>query len=377
MTTRPDYTTARERAGFSWHVGSGQGALRMLTGVPIREFNLDPAACVDAYRRGRPMIREMFGEDVRLPGLATPAISYGHANGLGSELLFPEGGEVAHTHPYESLEQGIRALREPVDFASAGMAPFYLDFKKRMARAFPGEPVGFSYGLEGPLTTAYEMRGEGVFTDIFDDPPAAREFLCLLTDSILAFQRFRADVNGSPAVSPNGGGMCDDIASMIPPHMFGDFVLPYWEQYYQGITTGRRHAHVEDLRPVQLPFLEDIGLSFYDPSISPQLNPRLVSEHCRVPFTWRLGSFHYRNMTTRDVADFVFQSVADGASSVHTNVAEPLCNDDGVRKIHAFIEAAKEAERLLASGATCAEIGQRVHPDSKVKRWDRWWDRAD
>ncbi len=373
MTTQPDYTAARERAGFDWYVAGGQGALRALAGVPIREFNLDPKACIEVYRRGRPMLREMFGEDVRLPGVCTPAVSYGHANALGSELIFPEGGEVAHTHPYNGLEEGIRSLREPVDFAMAGMAPFYLDFMEQMARAFPDEEVGFSFGLEGPLTTAYEMRGEGFFTDVFDDPPRAQEFLRLLTDSILAFHCFLAEIRGVPAVSPEAGGMCDDIASMIPPHMWAEFVLPYWEQYYRGVTTGRRHAHVEDLRPVQLPFLEEIGLVFYDPSISPQLDPRVIAEGCRVPFTWRLGSIHYPTMTTRDVRDFVFQAVADGASRVHSNVAETMCDPASVEKVHAFIDAAKEAERLLDAGASRAEIGERVSPEGKTKFWDHWW----
>ena len=56
-----DYETARREAGFTWSVGGSQGALRAVTGVPIREFNLDPSACAEAYRRGRPLLREMFG----------------------------------------------------------------------------------------------------------------------------------------------------------------------------------------------------------------------------------------------------------------------------------------------------------------------------
>jgi hypothetical protein len=373
MSHRPDYETAREEAGFTWYVAATQGAIRKLAEIPIREFNLEPRACIEAYRRGRPMLREMFGDDVRPLGLSTPAISYGHANGLGSELIFPEGGEVAHTHPYESIEQGIQALHRPVDFASAGMAPFYLDFRRQMQEAFPDEQVGFSYGDEGPLTTAYEMRGEGFFTDIFDEPTMAKEFLALLTGSILEFHGFRANVNGSPVVNPAAGGLCDDVASMIPPHMFDEFVIPFWEQYYGGVTTGRRHAHVEDLRPSQLPFLETIGLSFYDPSISGQLNPRLIVEHCRVPFTWRVAAIHYPTLSTQDVADFVYQAVADGASGVHTHVAETMCNDDGVRKIHSFIEAARQTERLLAEGARRDQIGQRVTPEGRTKFWDHWF----
>ena len=372
MPSRPDYPTARAEAGFTWSVGSSQGALRELTQTPIREFNLDPDACIEAYRRGRPMIREMFGEDVGMVGLATPAVSYGHVNGLGSELLFPEGGEVAQTHIYGSLEEGLRALREPVDFATAGMAPFYLQFRERMQEAFPDEPIGFSFGLEGPITTAYEVRGEGFFIDIFDDPPLAREFLHALTESILEFHHFLCSVRDAPPISPHGAGMCDDLASFIPARMFGEMVLPYWEQYYTGMTTGTRSAHVEDLRAEQLPFLEDIGLTRFDPSISAKLTPPIIAQHCRVPFLWRLGSFHYRDMSCRDVEDFVFQSAADGANGVITYASDPLCNDDGVAKIHAFIRAAKEAKRLLDEGCPREELADRVSAEGKQKLWEGW-----
>lgn len=372
MTWRPDYLTARKEAGFGWSVGSGQGALRLVTGTPIREFNLNPDVCIDAYRRGRPMLREMFGEEVSLPGPCTPAVSYGHVNCLGSELLFPEGGEVAHTHIYSSLEEGLRALQRPVDFAAAGMAPFYLGFRERMREAFPGETVGFGFGDEGPITTGYELRGEGFFTDILDNPPLAREFLCAVVESVLAFHRWFCSLDNRPPVNPDGGGMCDDLASVVPPRVFRDMVLPFWEQYYAGITTGRRSAHVEDLRAEQLPFLEEIGLSSYDPSISPRLNPQIIAEHCRVPFYWRLGCFHCWEMSCLDVEDFVFQATADGASGVTLVVAEPLCNNEGVAKVHAFVRAAKEAKRMMDAGASRYQVGQRVSPEGKEKLWDCW-----
>lgn len=374
MSEEPDYKTARKNAGFRWGVGGTQDALRELTGIPIREFNLNPSACIEAYKKGRPLLRDMYGEDVLLPGVATPAISYGHVNGLGSELLFPEGGEVAHTHIYSSLEEGIAALRKPVDFAAAGMAPFFLDFRHTLQDAFPGEKVSFSYGYEGPITTAWELRGESFFMDIYDNPEATLEFLNLATESIIAFHCFYSKVNDTPAFNPRSGGMCDDISSMIPPHMWREFVLPYWDQYYSGITTGNRYAHVEDLRPAQLKYLEEAGLMRYDPSISPQLNPRIIYSECRIPFNWRLGSFHYFRMDCRDVEDFVFQAVADGASRVSTSIEGVMCNEHITEKVLTFIRAAKEAKQLLDDGASRKKIGGLVSESGRKKFWDHWFE---
>jgi hypothetical protein len=315
----------------------------------------------------------MFGDEVGLPGPATPPISYGHPNGLGAALMFPEGGEVAVEHIFaSSLDQAIKALERKIDYAAAGMAPFYLEFREKMQAAFPEETVGFSYSSEGPLTTAYELRGDAFFLDPFDQPDKTREFLRRLTDSILDFHRFQSAVHGVEPVSAAGAGLCDDIGSMIPPRMWDRFVLPYWEQYFNGKTTGRRYAHVEDLRPAQLRYLEKIGLWFYDPSISPQLTPRIITEQCRIPFGWRLGSFHYRNLDCDDVRDFVFQAVADGASRVSSIVEGSMCTPETAAKVKAFIAAGKEVKRLLDEGCPRAEIGTYVSATGKRKFWTTW-----
>ena len=372
MYTRPDYTTARAQAGFSWHVSGSQGALRELTGIPIREFNLNPEACIETFRRGRPPRPETVAHEVGDPGVSTPAVSYGHVNALGSELLFPEGGEVAHTHVYGSLEEGVRRLREPVEWAEAGMAPFFLQFRERLREAFPGEAVGLSFGAEGPITTAYELRGQDFYMDVLDDPPLAREFLRATVDSIVEFHGWLCSLDGREPVNPNGAGMCDDCAAFIPPRLFPEMVVPFWEQYYEGMTTGRRSAHVESLRAEQLPFLEAIGLSSFDPSISPHLNPQIVAGGCRVPFSWRLACFHYREMSCQDVEDFVFQSAADGASGVHTVVAETMCHPEGVAKVHAFMRAAKEAKRLIGEGIPREELRRRVSSAGRETLWEGW-----
>ena len=372
MPPKPDYENLRSEAEFHWRASGTYLSLLALTGIPIREFNLDPSAGIELYRKGRPLHREVLGEDVSLPGIATPPVSYGHVNGLGARLFFPEGGEVGIDHPYASLDEGITRLREPVDFATAGMAPFFLDYRDKLQAAFPGEKVGFGYGKEGPLTTAYELRGDGFFYDMMDDTAKTAEFLRLLTDSIIDFHGFVCSLSGTAPVNPSGGGLADDIASNVPPHLFPELVLPFWDQYFRGLTTGPRTAHVEDLRPDQLPFLEEAGLSGYDPSISHKLNPKIISERCRVPFNWRLGAFHYRPLDCEGVRDFVFQATADGASQVTTTVEATMCTEETMPKVHAFIAAGKEVEAMLARGATREDVGRCVSAAGRQRFWDRW-----
>ena len=369
---RPDYDSLRQDATFSWRVGSTYLALLDVTGIDLKDVYMNPAAGIEVYRRGRPIVKDMFGPDVGQAGLGTPAISYGHINALGAELLFPDGGEVNYVEPFADLREGIGKLTEDIRFAEVGMAPFYLDYKKRMEKAFDGERCGFSYGYEGPMTTAYTLLGDRVFYCPYDDPELFKTFLDLLVRSIIAFAHFHSEVNGRTCPSPSGWSLCDDCASMFGPGMWPEFVVPYIDQYYRGLTTGRRSAHIEDLRPHHLHYLEDIGLASFDPSISARLSPKDIQEGCRVPFGWRLGSFHYWDMTCADIADWVFQAAADGAASVFTYVSATMCNEPTVEKVHAFIAAAKEAKDMIDGGASREDVGKLVSEAGRKRFWDHW-----
>ena len=222
------------------------------------------------------------------------------------------------------------------------------------------------------MTTAYGLRGNGIFYDVYDNPEGTKQFLNLIVDSVLKYKYFIADLNGQPHISPSGHKLYDDVGSMFSTEMWPEFVLPYYERFFHGLTTGRRGAHIEDLRPEQLPFLETMGLSDFDPGISHKINPKVLSAQCRVPFGWRMGSFHYWGLTVKEVEEWVFQAVADGASYVFTQVAEIMCKPDMVEKVLAFIGAAKEVKQMFASGATREEIGARVSPEGRVRFWDHW-----
>ena len=372
MQKRPDYPGLRERSGFSWHVSATYLALLDITGIPIRDFNVRPEAGIELFRRGRSSLREMYGSELGLPGLMTPPISYGHVNALGVDLLFPEGGEVNYVRSRLSLEEWCKVLARTTDYTCAGLVKVFQAYQQRMERAFPGEKVSLSWGYEGPMTTAYELRDMAVFTDAADQPELFGRFLDLATKSIVDFARFMRRLRGEPEMNPVSSGLCDDVASMFGPDMWRSFVLPSWETYYTGLTTGTRGVHVEDLRPNQLRFLEDAAISNYDPSISARITPKVIASATRVPFGWRLANFHYAGLTETEVKEWVFQAVADGASQVFSYVCAGMCTQPMLRKVQAFTEACRESKRMLDSGATRADVGGNVSPAGRARFWARW-----
>ncbi|MFA6714922.1 MAG: uroporphyrinogen decarboxylase family protein [Victivallales bacterium] len=369
---KPDYKKLRDETPFSWSVTAGISALLDITGIPEKEFFLNPSAGIKLFREGRTALRKIYGSDVNMVSPMTPPISYGHINTLGAELLFPDEGEVNHSTLCDTLEGGIEILKRPVEFAKAGMLPFYLEYQQKLREAFPDEKVNLVFKAEGPLTTAYTLRRDGFFYDFYDEPELTKEFLKLITESIIEFNHFLRKLAGIPEISPDGNGLADDCAAMLGPDLWPEFVLPYLEQYYRGLTTGRRSAHIEDLSPEHLPFLEKLQLASYDPSVSAKINPKIISEKNRVPFYWRLLGFCVPNLTPQDTADFVYQAVADGASGVFTYIANSMCGPEAAEKVYSFIAACKNVEKMLSKGATRRDISKLVSESGRKKFWNEW-----
>ena len=86
------------------------------------------------------------------------------------------------------------------------------------------------------------------------------------------------------------GGFPDDFAGMFGPNLFGEFVVPYWEQIYQWMNAGQRMLFSELLRVEHLPFLKQVKLDYYDPGVDQYLTPELL----RAPLPYEIPVPHYR-----------------------------------------------------------------------------------
>jgi hypothetical protein len=335
-------------------------AYAAFAGVRFDRIFREADAIIEAYTVGEPLARRLYGPDVRYGGPGWAGISYGHVNCLGAPLRFPEDSEVAHEPIYASLDQAISALQREVDWASAGLMPFYLELWEVLKQAFPEHNIPFGgFGLEGPITTAWEVRGHGFWLDTYDEPERCRTFLSLLTESILGYAAFLRTVNGQTRLAARVG-LYDDLSSLIHPSRWPELVLPYHEVFFSEQTRGWRHAHIENLVPDHLPYLDVLRLDSFDPSVVTRVTPEDLSERCQVPFWWRLNSMHVRDLPCDEIRRFVFHSVAAGASGVFSGVARTMTSPDDAQKIHAFIRAAKKVAQLLDQGCPRSELSDLV-----------------
>lgn len=342
---------SEEETRYSWFVNCGMPAYAELAEIPLDQLFLNVDAIVEAFREGRPLAEELFGPDVTYGPPRWPAISYGHINTLGSQLFFPEDSEPGHTPLYGSLQEGIEALKSEVDFMKAGMFPFYLQMWNRLKKLFPEETIEFrTFGFEGPVGTAWALRGHDFFLDIYERPDLLPEYMRSVTVSIISYKKLVDSLKRESDLANREVFLYDDVAALLSPSCWPEVVIPYHQLFFDRQMACVRKAHIEGMTVNHLPFLDQLQLDWYDPSASPRLTPEVIRDNCRVPFGWRLNTTDYPRLSCEEIEEWVFNAVADGASRVRTVVDRGMCNEQNAQKVYAFVRAAKKVERLLAAG---------------------------
>jgi hypothetical protein len=323
--------------------------LGYLCGITMKDLYLHPEACIEAFRSGKPKLHEMLGDDVHvIVPYTTPVIKYGHINSLGIPLLFPDTGQVALDMQPQEIPSIISFLEksQAQDFATKGETPRYLAYLDEMRKAFPGERVHWGWQWEGPLTTAWALAGMNSMYGVYDDPEAFHRYLYLATASIVEYTRFYCKVDGTAVLDPfpDHGRLCDDIAAMFSPSMWPQAVLPYWEQFYTAPIPERK-LHCEDMKPDHLPLLDSLNLKDYDPGISAHLNPTIIQARTKTPFCWRLGSFHYADLSLDGVENLVKDAAKAGARYVFTVMEPIMCEPQTIAKVRRFYHIGASHQR--------------------------------
>jgi len=316
-----------------------------LAGIKLDETYKSPSACAQAFRFGRKKAAELFGSKVALGSPTCAPISYGHIACLGSPVTFPEDSEPGVQPIYGNIQEGIKALEKGTDFAGNDLFQHYLRMWEYLKKEFPEEKIPFGgFGMEGPLTTAVLLRGQDFYVDLLDDPDSAKEFLRRVTDSVIQFHYFLRKLNNEPSINPEGSGLADDFASLIAPDQWSEFVVPFWNRYYEGLTTGARGVHVENLKPEHLKYLKEVGIRHYDPSVSPALSPKVIKE-ADIPFSWRLPAFVLDRMSCEQVREWILRNRNEGAEIMFTIIENNTCRNGNPEKIKVFIETCEELAR--------------------------------
>nr|HML46534.1 uroporphyrinogen decarboxylase family protein [Clostridia bacterium] len=314
--------------------------------ISVRDFFLDPARCAEAWRASAAILREDFG-DLIPPRKPSPApLSYGHLACLGAPVTIPDHGDgEPNITPFaDSIDEGIRILRDAkgMDYAKHELYRHYVEVWEHLKAAFPEEDIPFSgMGVEGPLTSAGLMRGQGFFMDIYDEPEKSVTFLTLMVDSAVEFIKQTRRTNGQAPMQPSGG-IADEFASLIPPALWPEMVIPMLNRQYEGTTNGPgRSLHLENLSPRHLPFLSQLRLTHFQPSVSNLLTLENVKANLdpAIPFDWLLYAYRVTEMSDSEISDWVDEAARAGVQKIRTQFGAYAYMAGKTDRIKAFVAA--------------------------------------
>ncbi len=320
-----------------------------ISGITDHQFYTNPELCIKAWKDARVAISEYFGDFSQLLTLmkkpTAPGLSYGHLVSLGAPLKLPVNDGEPNVKPFaEDIDEAIEIMKskKDVDFGDNDVFRYYLEMNAALQKAFPEVEIAptSGYGYEGVITSAVLMRGQDFLCDIYDEPEKAHEFLQLMSDSIIEFKKFINRVNGQPERS-RYLWMCDDFASLITPSLWPEFVVPYWNQYFDNLSVegSRRTVHCENMHPTQLRYLKDVKLAHYQPSVATALTIENIKENTDVPFDWLLYAFNIVKMTDEEIEAWVDHAVQSGIRKVRTQFGRHAWREGKMDRILAFYKA--------------------------------------
>jgi len=293
-------------------VGLSFGALPRLLSEKLKDMYLKPEVAAKCYAEGTKIARKIYGEKIHIPSPVVPPISYIHLSALGAEIKFPEDDGEPNARPagFRSIDEAIERVETPVDFSECEWVKNRISFAKKLGSIL-GQNIALSLGVQGPITTAALLCGNSFYGELVAEPEKSKRLLGAITRSIIEFTRF---VRGSSKVGTSHG-ICDDLASLIGPKMWAEFVLPYWNQIYEAFTTNKRSLHCENLTERHLPLLNEIGITSFDPSHAPSLRPWMLKTHLRMPWEWRIQAVHILEGFDRMRAE-IKEAAENGATSL-------------------------------------------------------------
>jgi uroporphyrinogen-III decarboxylase len=286
----------------------------------------------------RERLLALYGVDIGGPHVSVPA--YLGVAELGADLVLPEDDPPMLRNQGKVLQEeaALRALR-PVDPRHSRWLGRYLRMQDVISAKL-GAPVPCGDGQEGPITSAVLLRGEEFYIDVLERPRLAHQLLQVVTETFVAFRLYVRERNGLGKAGPVG--IADDLAGTLPPALWPEFVVPYWDLVYRELGATERSVHTELLRPAHLRFLVELGTDSYDPGNDQFLSLSDVAWlFDRMRVWWNL--FTVRDMlngTPASIGALFQQAVDAGARYVMTE----LCRGVPAENVRAFVSAGKAHE---------------------------------
>ena len=313
-------------------------AITEVAGIPLRPFLTDPDVMLKACAVADAFFNAEYGLRVEP---SVPLHGWWSLALLGIEIEWPEDG---WPHPVTRLDkpEDVTALKIPDGnfFEHPALAPV-VQYDRRVCKA-TGAPTHLHDGMAlGPVTCARTLRGDAFFLDLHDSPALAHRILDFATELHIRFHEQRRSYSGQPA----GDFMhiADDLAGMIAPAMWQEFVLPYWKRIFieRGTKLGRstRMLHSELMNPQQqMLAVEHLPITCIECGEDPNVTVDDMNA-TGLEYWWHIKGLELLHGPPEQIRQSYRQAAHDGAPVIISDITHRNTPPDNIR---AFLEMVSE-----------------------------------
>jgi len=200
-----------------------------------------------------------------------------HGSVYGNPIEYPEDstpwlGKIIHGP--EDIRPLI-ARMERVDLAQAGLVPWFVTCYRKLGRPYRWRILHDATAVHGPGTILGFLCGiNDLMLYLYDVPDLMRALLELIGNVTVAYSHTVRRLTGAPLT---GVSIFDDVAGLLSPSQFDDFLLPVYEKIYGELApaSGDDRFYHNDARVAHLlDPLRALGVNGINPD--PDVDPALL-----------------------------------------------------------------------------------------------------
>jgi len=326
---------------MKWYLGVNEDVITEYGESKLNDYLASPEVVVETWRRARPRIAEAFGIDLLTqPGATSHAFLESEA--LGQSIYWPEDSWPAPADTILKEPEDIDKLELVTDFMSRPNTKILRDMRSYMQGIFGPNAGGLHEGMVGNahITTARNLRGDDIFSDMYDRPEWCHRLFEFLTENHILCTQDCWRYQGIE--QPSFFHIADDFAGMVSPPLFKEFVIPYWKRTLEVLGNGCETVmvHSEVMHPEHLQYLHELPCTVVDYGQDPFVTPRQAID-LGIDVSWHYLDLELLIGTPDTIRKRYEYYVESGLKTISLSVVHRRVPPENVR---ALIAVAKEYE---------------------------------
>ena len=254
------------------------------SGHKIFDLYRDPEKSILAQEKARRGILDRFGIDIGNPRIFVP--TFLTVEVFGGEILYPEDAEPGILRPAIKDITKISAYRLPDSYWEQPCMQYYVKMRDYFSEKSGCLPV-LQCNTNGPATSAKMFRGDGFFPDLYEHPRQTKILMEFVTENLI---RYREEMSLRQGIKTQGQGMgiWDDVAGMISPQMYAEYVVPGYDKIIRHFQCPDLYLHSEELHPGHLPYIKHLPITCLDLGWEREtfLNIEIVKKETDFKYSW-------------------------------------------------------------------------------------------